>query len=96
MTDATDERTAENPVSIDADCSTVRPTFINVDQEVLRTGHTVAMLAIEHVGSLLAEHDATLGRTTRKNKMWAMSLEQDLAMVSRFRTACRECLGWDQ
>ena len=79
----------------DADFLTVRPTYVTVDQEVLRAGHAIATLAIEHISSLVLEHDATLGRTTRKNRQWATSLEQDLAMASLFRTTCRKCLGWD-
>ena len=33
---------------------------------------------LENTQSTLAEHDAALGRTTTKNKMWAETLEQEI------------------
>lgn len=33
---------------------------------------------LEHTQTVLAEHDASLGRTTRKNKNWAEQLESDV------------------
>lgn len=33
---------------------------------------------LEHAQTVLAEHDVSLGRTTRKNKNWAEQLESDV------------------
>lgn len=33
---------------------------------------------LENTQSALAEHDAALGRTTTKNRMWAETLEQEI------------------
>lgn len=33
---------------------------------------------LEHTESSLIEHDATVGRTTRRNKFWAQTLEADI------------------
>lgn len=37
---------------------------------------------LEHTQTVLSEHDASLGRTTRKNKRWAESLEKDIEFLS--------------
>lgn len=36
---------------------------------------------LEHTQTVLAEHDASLGRTTRKNKNWAEQLEKDIEFL---------------
>lgn len=36
---------------------------------------------LEHTQTVLAEHDACLGRTTRKNKNWAEQLEKDIEFL---------------
>ncbi len=36
---------------------------------------------LEHTQTVLAEHDASLGRTTRQNKSWAETLEKDIALL---------------
>ena len=36
---------------------------------------------LEHTQTVLAEHDASLGRTTRKNQSWAETLEKDITLL---------------
>lgn len=36
---------------------------------------------LEHTQTVLAEHDASLGRTTRKNQSWAETLEKDIVLL---------------
>ena len=36
---------------------------------------------LEHTQTVLAEHDASLGRTTRQNKSWAETLEKDIEFL---------------
>ncbi len=36
---------------------------------------------LEHTQTVLAEHDASLGRTTRKNQSWAEHLEKDIEFL---------------
>jgi hypothetical protein len=36
---------------------------------------------LEHTQTVLAEHDVSLGRTTRKNKNWAEQLEKDIEFL---------------
>ncbi len=36
---------------------------------------------LEHTQTVLAEHDASLGRTTRQNKSWAEHLEKDIEFL---------------
>ena len=50
-------------------------TFCSVDEEVLRRALACSEDSKEFATELLTVHDANLGRTTRKNKMWAETLE---------------------
>lgn len=36
---------------------------------------------LEHTQTVLAEHDVSLGRTTRKNQSWAEHLEKDIEFL---------------
>ncbi len=45
---------------------------------------------LEHTRSLLGDHDVALGRTTRKNKMWAEQLERDVENMERTLTRLRK------
>lgn len=36
---------------------------------------------LEHTQTVLAEHDSSLGRTTRKNQSWAKHLEKDIEFL---------------
>ena len=38
---------------------------------------------LEHAQHVLSEHDASLGRTTRKNKSWAETLESDIRNIEK-------------
>ena len=38
---------------------------------------------LEHARENLTRHDADLGRTTRKNEMWAKTLERDIDLMIR-------------
>lgn len=40
--------------------------------------------ALEYARELLARHDAELGRTTRKNRQWAETLEADILRFEAF------------
>ncbi|MFM7013090.1 MAG: hypothetical protein ACKO0Z_27795, partial [Betaproteobacteria bacterium] len=61
----------ENTTDVGAapvDAVVIQPTFVSLDQEVIRRAIECCETAIENTAECLAVHDATLGRTTRKNK----------------------------
>jgi cytochrome c-type biogenesis protein CcmE len=71
-----------------------QPTFLSVDQEIVRTAMAIAEDAREFAQELLTRHDEELGRTTLKNKMWAEQLEKSINQAKVGITDFRKCLGW--
>lgn len=47
---------------------------------------------LEHTESVLIEHDNNLGRTTRKNELWAKQLEKDIEFIKSSLTFLKEKL----
>lgn len=89
--------------AVESDCSTdalpmftevVQPTFVSVDQEILRAAVIAIANGIETTVSMLTDHDASLGRTTRKNRQWAETLEDDIRAMRRVKHNLRSALGW--
>ena len=74
----------------------MKPTMTTVDQELLRRALVVANDAKELATEMLTQHDATLGRTTRKNRMWAFELERTIARAETTIGELRRALGWDK
>ena len=76
----------------------LKPTFITVDQELLRRALVVAQDCNEFASELLIQHDANLGRTTKKNQMWAEELEKAIvradATIGELRRALGLEVGW--
>jgi len=72
----------------------LHPTFVSVNEEVLRRALAVADDAREFAQELLTRHDEDLGRTTMKNKMWAEQLEKSIAQAKVGITELRTALGW--
>ncbi len=74
--------------------SQLQPTFISLDQEVLRKAVEVCETAIENTAELLVNHDSALGRTTRKNKWIAERYETEIAAAKECRNLLRASMGW--
>lgn len=72
----------------------MQPTFVSVDQEILRRALAIAEDAREFAQELLTRHDEELGRTTLKNKMWAEQLEKSITQAKVGITELRTALGW--
>lgn len=53
----------------------------SVDKNLLRSCLDAIESGLEHTNSVLMEHDSCLGRTTRKNKSWAETLENDISLM---------------
>lgn len=69
------------------------PTCHSADTVVIRRALSVAQDAKEYATELLAVHDSDLGRTTRKNKMWAEVLESSIKQAEQSIVELREVLG---
>lgn len=74
----------------------IQPTFVSVDQEIIRRAIECCETAIENTAECLAVHDVSLGRTTRKNKWIAERHEKELADAKRTRNELRAALGWPE
>jgi len=47
----------------------------------------------EHANEALIHHDISLGRTTRKNLLWAQRLEADIRLLAQSRDDLRKVLN---
>ncbi len=72
----------------------IKPTFVSVDQELLRRLHVVCESALENASDCLAAHESSLGRTTRKNIRLAGFYEQDIQQAKQALAEVRSALGW--
>jgi len=72
----------------------MQPTYITVDQEVLIRALRAAEDAKEWGTELLFVHDRDLGRTTVKNRMWAMHLEKSKDSANRSINELKDNLGY--
>ena len=74
----------------------MKPTMTTVDQELLRRALVVAQDCTELATELLIQHDRNLGRTTKKNQMWAEELEKAIIRADATIGELRRALGWDK
>ena len=72
----------------------IQPTYITVDQEVLIRALRAAEDAKEWASEILRVHDENLGRTTVKNKMWAMHLEKSIYLANSSINELKDTLGY--
>ena len=73
----------------------LEPTYMSVDEELLRRSLQAAEDAKEWANELLVVHDANLGRTTTKNKMWAAHLEKSIMAANSAIVDLRKALKFD-
>lgn len=63
------------------------PEFVTVERDVLAINVLNAIrCGIEYAKDSLAEHDLSLGRTTRKNRVWAENMEADIRKMHEAET----------
>lgn len=55
--------------------------YYNLPESTLSLIKTALEAGLEHARNALAEHDRSLGRTTRKNQYWAEVLEKDVRQL---------------
>ena len=71
--------TTDNPPSPDA-----TPVCITVSKCVIAKACEIIENGIENTHDLLANHDATLGRSIRRNRVYAEMLEAEIADAQGF------------
>lgn len=59
------------------------PELWAVDKMVLRNCLDALQSSLEYARECLATHDSTLGRTTKKNKSWAETIESDIRLIEK-------------
>ena len=74
----------------------LQPTFISVDEEILRRALDAVELGLEHTRTSLAEYDDTHGRAILRHRQWCETLEQHAAKSLRSRGELRTALGFQK
>lgn len=59
-----------------------QPLTITVDVNTMRNIKDALDAGEQYARDALTEHDASLGRTTLKNKRWAESIETDIGQIA--------------
>lgn len=72
----------------------LQPTMTTVDAELLRRALVVAEDCTELASEMLIHHDWNLGRTTKKNQMWAAELEKAIVRADATIGELRRALVW--
>jgi len=73
----------------------VLPTYIpevwRVKKDVIYAAIPAVESGLEYARECLAAHDSALGRTTRKNRTWAETMERDIRHMVRTLAMLRAC-----
>lgn len=79
----------------DSDCfpKTYQPEILAIPKPEVENIIYSLELGLENTQTVLAEHDASLGRTTKKNKSWAETLEGDIEFIKSSLAFLKEKLG---
>lgn len=67
------------------------PEVWRVRKDTIYAATSAVESGLEYARECLATHDAALGRTTRKNKAWAETMEKDIRHLTAPLDALREC-----
>ena len=70
---------------------TYLPEIWRVEKDVIYAAIPAVEAGIEYARECLAQHDATLGRTTLKNKVWAGTIERDILQMGITLEMLRAC-----
>lgn len=84
----------ESSKACESDVMGIYPTVVPVDEELIRSAYDLLDISLEHVRGILIEHDLHYGRTTLKNKTWALRLEQDIRRLESTLQSLKTVLGF--
>jgi hypothetical protein len=87
---------SETPAAVAgaAPCSAIDgyiPEVWSVQKDVIYAATHAVESGLEYVRECLDAHDAALGRTTRKNKVWAETMENDIRHMERTLAMLKAC-----
>lgn len=68
-----------------------QPEMWTVAKDVIYAAIPAVEAGLEYTQELLAQHEVSLGRTTRKNKLTAEAMERDLEQMRRALDSLRKC-----
>lgn len=91
----------EKPKSDSAACSAdiigqtleYEPVSIAIDQHLLANIYENLQDGVEYMHNALTEHDSTLGRSTKKNRSWAETIEVDLVKAKQSISRLKSIAG---
>jgi len=84
----------ENPTTYVRESSTMQtyqPEMWSVQKDVIYAAIVDIADGIEFADELLCTHDRDLGRSTKKNREWAETLEQSIAHMKRTLEQLKQC-----
>jgi hypothetical protein len=70
-----------------------QPVTIAVDIHTLRNIKDALATGEQHARDALTGHDASLGRTTLKNKRWVESMESDIGQLAGYQVIIEKLIG---
>ena len=70
------------------------PTWVNLDQEIIRRALEAVELGLEHTRTSLAEYDDKYGRSILRHRQWCETLEQHASKLLRSKGELRTALGF--
>jgi hypothetical protein len=66
------------------------PEIWNVEKDTIRALIFGVKNGLEYAKEALAEHDSSLGRTTKKNLSWALTIESDIRQMENALELCKK------
>jgi|DEB0MinimDraft_6_1074348.scaffolds.fasta_scaffold04932_4 outer membrane translocation and assembly module TamA len=60
-----------------------QPIMVAVDYDTLNDAMDCLSTGVEYAKEALAEHDASLGRSIRKNRIWAEQIESEIRQMEK-------------
>lgn len=60
-----------------------KPEYWTVDKVIIRNALDCLETGLEYARQCLSEHDVSLGRTNKKNKSWAETIESDIRLIEK-------------
>ena len=70
---------------------TYQPEIWRVKKDVIYAAIPAVQAGLEYARECLATHDAALGRSTRKNKSWAETVEKDIRQMKQALLLLQAC-----
>lgn len=72
-----------------------QPKYRTIEENLLKNTVDGLTSGLEYAEMALLDHDTKLGRTTRKNKMWAEQMEKDIFQIKLTIKTIKETCGFN-